>query len=121
MTVAAEHHRIINSQGVEDCLECGGECRLGRDEPVEDEYVTNKILALPHLKDPKSSWEWQDSGACRQHPDLSFFTSSVLERERCRTVCRTCVVRVQCLDFALRNAIPDGVWGGMTPQERSKQ
>jgi WhiB family redox-sensing transcriptional regulator len=35
-------------------------------------------------------------------------------------ICRFCLVRVQCLGYALENAEPFGVWGGLTALERLK-
>lgn len=35
-----------------------------------------------------------------------------------KTLCGTCPVRVQCLETALIDNEPFGVWGGLTPDER---
>jgi len=35
-------------------------------------------------------------------------------------VCGYCDVTKECLDFALRNRITDGVWGGTTENERKE-
>jgi WhiB family redox-sensing transcriptional regulator len=37
-----------------------------------------------------------------------------------KAVCRRCPVRVECLDFALREGIDVGIWGGATENERRK-
>ena len=39
---------------------------------------------------------------------------------RAKAVCRDCPVRAECLDYALRNAEPYGIYGGTTPFERRK-
>jgi WhiB family redox-sensing transcriptional regulator len=35
-----------------------------------------------------------------------------------RRLCAECPVRVECLEFAIGNGEPVGIWGGMTPEER---
>jgi hypothetical protein len=33
------------------------------------------------------------------------------------SVCATCPVRQECLDYAIRNRIDNGIWGGVTEKE----
>lgn len=33
-------------------------------------------------------------------------------------ICRTCPVRLSCLDHAIATREPDGIWGGLTPTSR---
>lgn len=35
-----------------------------------------------------------------------------------KSVCRACPVREQCLEYAIKNNIPYGVWGGLSERER---
>lgn len=37
---------------------------------------------------------------------------------RCRAMCQTCFMRLECLGFALLNKEIYGVWGGMSPGDR---
>jgi WhiB family redox-sensing transcriptional regulator len=37
-----------------------------------------------------------------------------------RAVCELCPVADACLEFALQNQIEDGMWGGLTPDEREQ-
>jgi WhiB family transcriptional regulator, redox-sensing transcriptional regulator len=37
---------------------------------------------------------------------------------RAKTVCYSCPVRAACLEFAQAAREPDGIWGGMDPDER---
>lgn len=62
---------------------------------------------------------WQLSGLCRQiDPDLWFPDKggSTLEAKR---TCWACPVRARCLEYALDNREPFGVWGGLAEWERS--
>ena len=44
------------------------------------------------------------------------------QRTRCRSkeVCRGCVVREDCLEYALANGEKFGIWGGMSERERRR-
>lgn len=35
-------------------------------------------------------------------------------------ICRTCPIQMRCLAGALDREIWDGIWGGLTPEQRSK-
>ncbi len=41
-------------------------------------------------------------------------------RRRRRASARQCIVRQDCLDFALRVHEPHGIWGGLTEAERRR-
>ncbi|MBC6459009.1 WhiB family transcriptional regulator [Actinomadura sp. HBU206391] len=64
-----------------------------------------------------------DRGACRsEDPELFFPISSYGDGEhqvrRAVSVCHDCSVRRECLSYALAERLQDGVWGGLTEQER---
>ena len=69
---------------------------------------------------------WQDRAACRGMDAPLFFgpdNEPRPEREireaKAKAVCQLCPVRVQCLDYALRNSIRHGIWGGLDGEERA--
>jgi hypothetical protein len=37
-----------------------------------------------------------------------------------KRVCDSCHVKEQCLEYALEHNISDGIWGGLTKQERKR-
>ena len=39
--------------------------------------------------------------------------------ENAKGLCAVCPIREQCLEFALANNEAYGIWGGLTPSERS--
>ncbi|MEU3529393.1 WhiB family transcriptional regulator [Streptomyces sp. NPDC038707] len=60
--------------------------------------------------------DWRTHGACQyEDPELFFKTGT---EEIAKTVCRGCPVREDCLTHALDERIEDGVWGGLTEDER---
>jgi hypothetical protein len=54
-------------------------------------------------------------------PDLWFSTDeSRTKYKLAKNLCNRCPVRKQCLDYALANEEPWGMFGGATPKERQK-
>jgi len=63
---------------------------------------------------------WQDFSNCLGvDPDLFFPERGASTREA-KEVCRGCVVRYDCLEYALANGEKFGIWGGMSERERRR-
>jgi hypothetical protein len=64
---------------------------------------------------------WADFGSCTSaDPDL-FFPESGADTSYARSICKSCPVRRQCLDYALESGQKHGIWGGMTESQRRRQ
>ena len=64
--------------------------------------------------------DWQDGANCLGvDPDLFFPERGASTREA-KEVCRGCIVRRQCLEFALQNGEKFGIWGGLSERERRR-
>jgi WhiB family transcriptional regulator, redox-sensing transcriptional regulator len=71
---------------------------------------------------------WQLKAACRGPQAAVFFPPSHVERKeekqtregRAKEICAGCVVRTQCLDYAIRIREPHGIWGGLNEIERKQ-
>ena len=65
---------------------------------------------------------WREGAACNDVEELSFFPSSddLIAINRAKTVCAGCPVQDDCLGFAIETRQPDGIWGGLTPNERTR-
>jgi hypothetical protein len=61
---------------------------------------------------------WRELAACRGTDLNLFFPGRGESAEPARQVCAACPVRQPCLDYAVSNAITDGIWGGLTERER---
>lgn len=66
---------------------------------------------------------WRSGAACRDtNPDLFFpvgQTGPAIEHiANAKAVCETCVVQVECLEYALMTNQDAGIWGGLTEDER---
>jgi WhiB family redox-sensing transcriptional regulator len=64
---------------------------------------------------------WVQNAACRGKGfDAGFSTDEVGEEaDAARRVCAGCPVRPECLDYALDGGIRHGLWGGLSPSERT--
>src|SRR5499427_8098019 len=63
---------------------------------------------------------WQDLANCLGvDPDLFFPERGASTREA-KEVCRGCVVRQECLEYALANGEKFGIWGGLSERERRR-
>ena len=67
--------------------------------------------------------DWRMRAACLQSkPDLFFpvgGTDQALSQiDRAKRVCADCPVRTNCLLWANRANVSDGVWGGLSAEER---
>lgn len=58
---------------------------------------------------------WRDWAACRDHDTEKFFATDPVPALR---VCLECPVTDQCLDWAMRASVEEGVFGGYTAAER---
>lgn len=63
---------------------------------------------------------WMATGNCATKPPDLFFPSDGVGVERAKKVCIDCPVTDQCLEYALRNRIEHGVWGGCSERQRRR-
>lgn len=88
-----------------------------------DQAIADKIASL------ESDARWQDRAACKELDSAIFFGPDQAEtvkekRDRedaAKVFCRTCPVRVECLEYAIGHREPYGIWGGMTELERKQE
>ena len=52
-------------------------------------------------------------------PEL-FFPETWVEARDAKKLCSTCPVRTACLAYAIETNQQDGIWGGLTPEERRR-
>jgi WhiB family redox-sensing transcriptional regulator len=63
---------------------------------------------------------WQEEANCLGvDPDLFFPERGASTREA-KAVCRSCEVRVDCLEYALAHGEKFGIWGGLSERERRR-
>jgi WhiB family transcriptional regulator, redox-sensing transcriptional regulator len=90
---------------------------------------TNPYTVTPYLRDyeftlqPAEAPEdlsWQDKGLCAQTDPDAFFPEKGGSIRPAKSVCRSCEVRAECLEYALENDERFGIWGGMSERERRR-
>lgn len=65
---------------------------------------------------------WVVEGSCvGLNPELFFpVNGSSSTTPVAKRVCADCVVRIECLTYALENGLEHGIWGGLTELERRR-
>ena len=66
---------------------------------------------------------WRDYAACRgENPELFFpigtSDPAVRQLKQAKAICGRCAVQSVCLEWAMLAGIDDGVWGGLSEDER---
>jgi len=67
--------------------------------------------------------DWREVAACRDAQPELFFPSGTgsslrMQTDQAKAVCHGCPVVDRCLGFALASDETEGIWGGLTTQER---
>ena len=76
--------------------------------------------------DQDEGYDWQQAAACRGEHAVAFFPPPHFEpkdlrlarERRAKAICRTCPVMSPCLEAAIADREPHGVWGGLNEVER---
>ncbi|GGZ22146.1 transcriptional regulator WhiB [Streptomyces olivaceoviridis] len=67
--------------------------------------------------------DWRHQASCREEDPELFFPigntgPALLQIEEAKAVCRRCLSQLACLSWALESGQRDGVWGGLSENER---
>jgi hypothetical protein len=63
---------------------------------------------------------WQEAALCAQADPEAWFPEKGQPTLPAKTVCRSCPVTAECLEYALANDERFGVWGGLSERERRR-
>jgi WhiB family redox-sensing transcriptional regulator len=63
---------------------------------------------------------WQVRAACRGVDPELFFMDRGESTTTAKAICRGCVVRAECLEYAITEKEKFGIWGGLSERERRK-
>ena len=69
-----------------------------------------------------SAQSWPDRAACKgQDTEKWFPVGSGDPDPHAKATCAGCPVRTECLEYALSVPVKEGVWGGLTEDERHSE
>lgn len=77
----------------------------------------NELPPQPKQENPN---DWMQEGECLFYPPSTFFPSDGVGVDAAKAICQECVVRSECLEYALTNKIEHGIWGGASERERRR-
>jgi WhiB family redox-sensing transcriptional regulator len=63
---------------------------------------------------------WYADALCREYPKLSWHPELGQSTAAAKAVCERCLVRSECLSYALADPTLVGVWGATGPRERAR-
>ncbi len=63
---------------------------------------------------------WQHQALCAQTDPEAFFPEKGGSTREAKSICATCEVRAECLEYALGNDERFGIWGGLSERERRR-
>ncbi len=63
---------------------------------------------------------WQQQALCAQTDPEAFFPEKGGSTREAKSVCFSCAVREECLEYALENDERFGIWGGLSERERRR-
>jgi len=71
--------------------------------------------------------DWPSHAACRDldterffHPENERGPRRAARESAAKAVCADCPVMEQCAEYALRNRVPYGIWGGLSETDRDR-
>ncbi len=80
----------------------------------------SREAAVAHDVEEPVAESWQMFANCLGvDPDL-FFPERGASTKEAKQVCQGCVVREDCLEYALANGEKFGIWGGLSERERRR-
>lgn len=63
---------------------------------------------------------WQQHALCAQTDPEAFFPEKGGSTREAKSVCQSCTVRAECLEYALIHDERFGIWGGLSERERRR-
>lgn len=92
----------------------------GESRADEAQLLMAGIFDLGYAKKTAAELRWQEFALCAQtDPDI-FFPEKGGSIAPATSVCASCPVQADCLEYAITHDIRHGIWGGMSDNDRRK-
>jgi WhiB family redox-sensing transcriptional regulator len=95
---------------------------VGEELPMTERAQTERrfvdLAEMLAVEEEDKSWQRQ-ANCMGVDPDLFFPDRGASTREA-KEVCRGCVVREDCLEYAIVHSEKFGIWGGLSERERRR-
>ncbi|WP_104180117.1 WhiB family transcriptional regulator [Arthrobacter sp. B0490] len=75
---------------------------------------------VPGNIDDDGELSWQADALCAQTDPEAFFPEKGGSTRDAKKVCGSCMVKSECLEYALENDERFGIWGGLSERERRR-
>lgn len=91
-------------------------------EPPQERYdkIGRRLVPRTFVRTFAPLGDWVEQALCAEvdgdlwYPDAN----NGLNGREAKAICGECEVRTECLEYAMRNGEQDGIWGGLSPQQR---
>lgn len=90
------------------------------DLPAEDRPVWSTEPLVEGMAEDDGELSWQADSLCAQTDPEAFFPEKGGSTRDAKKVCGACIVKSQCLAYALENDERFGIWGGLSERERRR-
>ncbi|TYC98966.1 WhiB family transcriptional regulator [Arthrobacter echini] len=85
-----------------------------------DQPVRIGLPLAPGSVDDEGELSWQADALCAQTDPEAFFPEKGGSTRDAKKVCGSCIVKSECLEYALEKDERFGIWGGMSERERRR-
>lgn len=76
------------------------------------------LIQLPSLPYPDEDDSWRTEAECLGANTETFYPGKGENTSKARLICFRCPSRVPCAEFAIRNNLRDGIFGGLSHHDR---
>ncbi|BBE22085.1 hypothetical protein MN0502_09680 [Arthrobacter sp. MN05-02] len=91
-----------------------------RQQSVSAQPVWIGLPSAPGNVDDDGELSWQADALCAQTDPEAFFPEKGGSTRDAKKVCGACMVKSECLEYALENDERFGIWGGLSERERRR-
>ncbi|MHA7144041.1 WhiB family transcriptional regulator [Arthrobacter sp. TmT3-37] len=92
----------------------------GRHQSASTQPVWIGLPLAPGNVDDDGELSWQADALCAQTDPEAFFPEKGGSTRDAKKVCGACMVKSECLEYALENDERFGIWGGLSERERRR-